>query len=334
MSGFAMSYFGSGSDQTSSTEPANDDYDNLDDSYSSYQPQEDFNTRAPETEPRLEQKAPAAPRETPASVLRKRYVPPQGVDLMRECDQGRLMDQSFVVLLFNVACVTTTTAIPVEVAAVRFTLRDAPKVEKGPSELEQYHSIIEYSTRGEDGRVVEQNFLTMHWNMVHVHGILNTEGIANEMAQKHAMRRVWEELNGFIRDRDVIIGKEPTVTYRCLEKVSNANCKFPMVRPIEDVVDYMCRAYGACAEDEYFDMIDGIAVRPPDAAHFCELHKRISEKGNYRCVLAEAHEVVKTLLKIMESVSQSGRYGMSRLQPQQPPQRPYPDRRGPRPYYY
>lgn len=247
-----------------------------------------------------------------------RYVPPMGVALEQIYTPEQLSNQHFIVILFNVACITTTTVIPVEVAAVRFTLGCGSDKYRIKDEG-YYHSIIEWSLNGRDEEeVINRNFMTIYWNKTNVHGIPNTEGIGREKSRKFKMDSVWKNLKEFIRPGDAIVGKQPTVTYKCLEKVSSKERNIPMVRPVEDVVDCICNVFNVPECDEYVDRIDEVPLQPQRVDCMCDFHKSVSGKGEYRCVLADAIKVVDIIQDFYKKTIEKARYVPNQYQYKRP----------------
>ena len=311
MNPFESSFFGQHKDVSSVPMPETDNYEIK------------YTSRVPEKSNPAQQAAagPAQPpasdrREAPADKrLEERYVPPPGVDLQQICTPEQLSKQHFVAILFNVACVTTTTVIPVEVAAVRFALGPGGRERRRVLGEGYYHSIIEWSLNGRDNEeAISRNFMTIYWNKTHVHGIPNT-GVVSK-TRKYTMESVWGDLKRFIVPGDVLVGKQPSVTYRCLEKLSSKDYGIPMVRPVEDVIDCICSAFGIQECDEYLDRIDNVPVLPQDVDKMCGFHKSISSKGEYRCVLADAFRLVDIIEEFFYKVSEEALPNADHYHPQ------------------
>lgn len=290
---FASSFHGTHKEVSSVTQPDTSDFDP--DSYLKTDSQSSSTAIALTTDASSNppSKRKPVPETAPLDPSKVRYIPPAGIDLRQIASQDQLRKQPFAVILFNVACMTTTTIIPVEVAAVKFTLGSDPsklKSDKG----NHYHSIIKVNSPKDDD-VINRNIMTAYWNMNNVHGLPNAGGISNERVPECEMTAVWENLRGLIGPDAVIVGKQPTVTYRCLEKISSKGCKFPAVRPVEDVVECICNVLDVQNCDYCLDRIDSVPLQPQDKGCMCKYHEILAEKGKYRCVLAEAFKLVSII---------------------------------------
>lgn len=302
MDSFTSSFFGQHKDVSSVPMPETDNYEIK------------FTSRATDKSPvqpppSSSSEAASSDRREPAvdKRIEERYVPPAGVDIQQICTAEQLAKQPFVAILFNVACVTTTAVIPVEVAAVRFTLGSGRERRRIPGEG-YYHSTIDWSLNGrENEEVISRNFMTIYWNKTHVHGIPNT-GVVSK-TRRFTMESVWGDLKRFLGPNDVLVGKQPSVTYRCLEKLSSKDYGIPMVRPVEEVMDCICNVLETNDYDEYLDRIDNVPTLPQDPEMMCTFHKSIASKGEYRCVLADAFSLVDIVEEFFDKASGKTRSG-------------------------